>query len=249
MAPLDDVTATVVGAGTGVGRATALALSARGARVTAVARHREPLEAVQREARGPMKVRVLDATDRAAVDGLIHETRPRVLVLSAGVRPTMAPIQDQSWESFSAPWNQDVRMAFELGRAALTLPLSPKSSVIFVSSGAGLGGSPLSGGYAGAKRMQMFLAGYLQGAADEAGLELRFVALVPRQFIVGTTIAEVGARAYAERARITPDAFMERFGRPLSADAVAHAVVTLAEEGPPGGVSAIGLTGQGTELL
>ncbi len=61
----------------------------------------------------------------------------------------------------------------------------PRCSLI-VSSGAALAGSPLSGGYAGAKRMQMLLAGYLQRAADARELGIRFVALAPRQFLVGS---------------------------------------------------------------
>jgi hypothetical protein len=44
--------------------------------------------------------------------------------------------------------------------------------VLIVSGGAGLnpGGSPMSGGYAGAKRTQMFLCHYLQRTADARDL-------------------------------------------------------------------------------
>src|SRR3954466_7716300 len=91
--------------------------------------------------------------------------------------PRMAPIEEQSWESFSTPWHVDVRIAFEVGRAALARPLRPGSTVLIVSSGAGRDGSPRSGGYAGAKRTQMFLTDYLQRAADRHGLGIRFVAL------------------------------------------------------------------------
>ena len=37
-----------------------------------------------------------------------------------------------------SPWNVDVRIAFEVGRAALARPLRPGSTVVIVSSGAGL---------------------------------------------------------------------------------------------------------------
>ncbi|MFD5794283.1 hypothetical protein ACFWIO_12230 [Streptomyces diastatochromogenes] len=33
-------------------------------------------------------------------------------------RPRMAPVDEQSWESFSAPWNVDMKIAFEVGRTA-----------------------------------------------------------------------------------------------------------------------------------
>lgn len=39
-----------------------------------------------------------------------------------------------------------------------------------ISSGAALAGSPLSGGYAGAKATQRFITAYAQGEANRAGL-------------------------------------------------------------------------------
>ena len=67
--------------------------------------------------------------------------------------------RNRRWESFSASWNTDLKIAFQVGQTALRRPLRPGSLVLIVSSGAALVGSPMSGGYAGAKRMQMFLAG------------------------------------------------------------------------------------------
>src|ERR687887_298518 len=131
----------------------------------------------------------------------------RALVIGAGTRPRMASIEEQTWESFSTPWNVDVKIAFEVGRAALARPLRPDSTVVIVSSGAGLNGSPLSGGYAGAKRMQMFLASYLQRESDARGLGIRFVALAPRQLLVGTAIGVARAIlsiASGEERRETP---------------------------------------------
>ena len=137
----------------------------------------------------------------------------------------MASIEEQSWESFSAPWNVDVKIAFEVGRAALARPLRPGSTVLIVSSGAGLTGSPLSGGYAGAKRMQMFLAGYLQRAADARGLGIRFVGLAPRQLLAGTAIGEAAAAAYGARPA-NRRRYMQRPG-PLDPAGVARAIVSI----------------------
>ena len=55
----------------------------------------------------------------------------------------------------------------------LALPLAPGSTVVLVSSGAAIGGSWLSGGYAGAKRMQWWLAGYAQKVSDAKKLGIR----------------------------------------------------------------------------
>ena len=119
-------------------------------------------------------------------------------MLSAGARPRLAPVHEQSWESFSAPWNTDLKIAFQVGQTALRRPLRPGSLVIFVSSGAALAGSPMSGGYAGAKRMQMFLAGDLQRAADTAKLGIRFLALVPKQVLAQSELGDAVAAPYAK---------------------------------------------------
>jgi NAD(P)-dependent dehydrogenase (short-subunit alcohol dehydrogenase family) len=202
--------ALVIGARSGVGHATAEALAAAGVRVLAAGRER-------------------DATDPAQVAALLAEADPELVVVAAGARPLMAPIDEQSWESFSAPWNVDVRIAFEVGRAALARPLRPGSTVVMLSSGAGLDGSPLSGGYAGAKRTQMFLAGYLQRAADARELGIRFVALAPRQLLAGTRIGEAAAAAYGGEIGESVDAYMSRrFPVPLDAAGVARAVLEIA---------------------
>lgn len=210
--------ALVIGAGGNVGQATADALTAAGTTVLAAGRER-------------------DATDPAQVAALLDEADPDLVVVAAGARPRMTSIEDHTWESFSAPWNVDVKITFEVGRAALARPLRPGSTVVIVSSGAGLNpsGSPLSGGYAGAKRMQMFLAGYLQRAADQRELGIRFVALAPRAFLVGTQIGQAAATAY------------EAETGPLDPAGVARAILSIAtgEEHPD--ATRLSVTHEGVE--
>ena len=221
--------ALVIGAAGSVGRATVDALTAAGVRVLASGHER-------------------DATDPAQVTALLGEADPDLVVVAAGTRPRMAPVGEQSWESFSAPWHVDVRIAFEVGRAALARPLRPGSTVVILSSGAGLGGSPLSGGYAGAKRTQMFLAGYLQREADARGVGVRFVALVPGQLLTGTSIGEAAAAAYGAETGQSADAYLkEHFPVPLDAAGVARAVVAIASGEDHGGRTVLKVTGKGIE--
>ena len=246
--------AIVVGGGSGVGRATVLALAARGARVWAVGRDEARLERVRSEATGPGEVvtRAVDATDAAALDRVIDEADPDLVVVSAGVRARLALVHEHTWETFSAPWNTDLKIAFQVGQTALRRPLRAGSVVVIVSSGAGLGGSPLSGGYAGAKRMQMFLAGYLQRSADLAKRALRFVAVVPKQLIAGTELGAEVAGAYAALGGMTREKFMERFGAPLTADDVAGAIVNVWRgtlEPPFRDATVLGVSGAGLEAL
>ena len=225
-------TALVIGAGSGVGQATARALEDAGVRMVAAGRER-------------------DATDPAHVAALLAEADPDLVVVAAGARPRMAAIEEQSWESFSTPWNVDVKIAFEVGRAALARPLRPHSTVVIVSSGAGVnpGGSPLSGGYAGAKRMQMFLAGYFQRAADARGLGIRFVAVAPLQFIVGTAIGQAAAAAYGAAAGEAGDTYIDRWPVALDAAGVARAILATGVGEEHRDATLLGVTGEGLEVL
>ena len=151
--------AVVIGGGSGVGRSTVLALVAAGAHVRVVGRHAAPLERVRQDATGPGAVTVtaLDATDGPAMDHLIREVDPDLVVVSAGARARLALVHEQTWESFSRNWEVDTRSTFHWLHEVLRLPLKPGSHVIVVSSGAAVKGSPASGGYAPAKRAQWFL--------------------------------------------------------------------------------------------
>jgi NADP-dependent 3-hydroxy acid dehydrogenase YdfG len=211
--------ALVIGAGSGVGKATAKALHAAGVEVLASGRDR-------------------DATDPSQTAALLGEADPDLVVVAAGTRPRMVSIEEQSWESFSAPWNVDVKLAFEVGRAVLAHPLRHGSTVVIVSSGAGVNGSPMSGGYAGAKRMQMFLARYFQQAADARRLAIRFVAVAPMQFLTGTRIGEAATAAYGAG----------NWPVPLDPDGVARAIVSVASGQEHRGAT-LGVTGNGLEVI
>src|SRR6185503_5474618 len=111
-------TAVVTGASRGFGRATAAALVAAGHAVIGVARGEQDLRAVHAE--------LGDAFTQA----VLHDHRPDLLVLNAGATPHMAPIHEQTWETFSRNWHTDTRHAFTWIQAALRQPLAPGSAVI-----------------------------------------------------------------------------------------------------------------------
>jgi NAD(P)-dependent dehydrogenase (short-subunit alcohol dehydrogenase family) len=224
--------ALVIGAGSGVGRATAEALTAAGAQVVAAGRER-------------------DATDPDQVAALLAEADPDLVVVAAGARPHMASIEEQTWESFARPWNVDVKLTYEVGRAALARPLRPGSTVVIMASGAAVNvnGSPLSGGYAGAKRMQMFMADYLQRAADARGLGIRFVALAPLQLLEGTAIGEAAAAAYGAQAGQSAEDYIKSWPVPLDAAGVAHAILAAASGEEYREATVLGVTGTGLQVI
>src|SRR5215471_7213666 len=184
-------TAIVTGASRGFGRATAVALHAAGARVVGVARDRAALDELRAQLGDGFTQVAADAADPVIAGQLIDAYAPRVLVLNAGASPLPRPLHQHTWQSFSRPWDVDVQHAFHWTREALLRPLAPGSTVVAMSSGAALQGSPLSGGYAGAKAAIRFLTGYAAGESDRAGLGIRFVSVLPRI----TPATELGAHA------------------------------------------------------
>ena len=139
----------------------------------------------------------------------------------------MSPLQEQTWESFSQNWNVDVAQAFHWIRHALQRPLAPGSTVIAVSSGAAIKGSPLSGGYAGAKATVRLIAGYAALESERAGLGIDFVSVLPAL----TPATELGAKAvaaYAERQGVDVDTFVQSLGPALTAEQVGKSVLDIA---------------------
>lgn len=229
---LAGTTAIVTGASRGFGRAITAALSAAGAYVVGVARSRAELDELRDEFGDTFTPVTADAADPEAAARLIDEHRPHTLVLCAGASPTMSPLQEQTWESFSQTWNVDVAQAFHWSRHALLRPLAPGSSVIAMSSGAAVNGSPLSGGYAGAKAAVKFITDYAAIESQRSGLGISFVSVLPRL----TPATDLGAKAvaaYAGRQGVDVDTFVRASGPPLSAEQVGESVLAIAAHQQP----------------
>jgi NAD(P)-dependent dehydrogenase (short-subunit alcohol dehydrogenase family) len=222
-------TAVVTGASRGFGGAIGAALVGAGARVVGVARDGARL-AEQRARYGDRFTPVAaDAADAVVAGKVIDDYRPRIVVLNAGANPLARPLHQHTWETFSRTWEVDVRQAFHWTREALLAPLEPGSAVIAVSSGAALRGSPLSGGYAGAKATVRFIASYAAEEAAREDLGIRFIALLP-QLTAATDLGRDGVAAYARRAGVDVATFARRSGFTLTPDQVAQSVLDLVRD-------------------
>lgn len=222
-------TAVVTGASRGFGRAIAAALVAAGAGVVGIARHEEALEAVREDLGTAFTPVAGDVMDETLAERVIAEYRPGLLVLNAGATPHVAPVHEQTWETFSRNWHVDTRQMFTWTRAALRAPLAPGSTVVAMSSGAALAGSPLSGGYASAKAAIRYLRGYGAQEAERAGLGIRFHTLLP-QLTPATDLGRVGVAGYAARAGVDEDTFIADLQPILTPGQVAKAVVDIAQD-------------------
>jgi NAD(P)-dependent dehydrogenase (short-subunit alcohol dehydrogenase family) len=212
---LAGTTAIVTGASRGFGRGIAAVLAEAGAQVVGVARDTAAL-AEAREQLGPAFTPVAaDAADPVLAGQLIDAYQPDTLVLNAGAFPLPRPVHRHTWQTFSRNWEVDVQHAFHWVREALLHPLEPGSTVIAVSSGAALRGSPLSGGYAGAKATIRFLASYAADESRREALGIRFIAVLP-DLTPATRLGQAGIAAYAARAGTDVAAFTDNRGPALT---------------------------------
>ena len=225
---LAGTTAVVTGASRGFGRAISVSLVERGAHVVGVARSEELLADVKDQLGDAFTPEVADVADPAVARQLIADHRPRTVVLNAGATPSAGSLLEQTWENFSTNWNVDVRQVFNFTREVLTAPLDPTSVVVSLSSGAALGGSPLSGGYAGAKATIRLISSYAGLEAQRLGTDIRFVSVLP-QLTPATDLGKLYTERYAALAGMSEAQFLEgRFGGTLSAEQVGESIADLA---------------------
>ncbi len=225
MLPLTSKNMVVIGASRGVGRRIVEAGIRNGARVLAIARQEGPLRKLAEEVSGT-QVLSLDATDECAPSRVFDVLQPDILVLCGGAFPPAAPLHTLSWQEFAVNWETDVKIAFNFCTAALSRPLPTGTSVILISSGAALAGSPNSGGYAGAKRTQIFIANYSQKESDRLKLGLRFTAIAPRM-MPDTDFGRHAVAGYSRYLGISATDFIQSMDSPPTSSDVATAVIEL----------------------
>lgn len=230
MEKLKEKKVVVIGGSRGTGRAIVEALLNEAADVLVVGRDERSLVGLV-GAFPAVRTLSADATDEATAAKVFQDT-PDVVVLAAGATPPTKPVHQLDWETFSINWNSDVKAAFHLAQYALNTPAKAGTQVIFISAGPAIFGSPISGGFAGAKRAQMFLANYAQETSNRLKLGLRFIALAPFRLMEGTGTGAVAIPGYAEYIGIPEKDFIAMMTFPQTRDDVARAVAAFAGHPP-----------------
>jgi NAD(P)-dependent dehydrogenase (short-subunit alcohol dehydrogenase family) len=223
-----DKKVVVTGGSRGLGLGLVEALVAHGAAVTVVARNADALKFVRAEL-GVATISA-DVTDETAAHRILSQVRPDILVLNAGAKPRMGRLDQLSWADFAAPWETDVKAGLYWLQAALTVPLKRGSRVLVVSSGAAQNGSPLSGGYAGAKRTLWFMAKYANNVSEQKDLGIRFQTIVPLQMVGDTGVGDEGAHAYARAMGIKRVEFLARYGAPMPPREFGEKIVSVLDD-------------------
>lgn len=145
----------VTGASSGIGQATALALSKAGARVTVGARRTDRLKSLAQDAPGEMLVLELDVTDRQSVQEAVAATVEHFGALDALVNNAGLMLSSPILGADTTEWTRMVETnllgSMYAAHAALPHLLRSKGSVVQISSTAGRTASAASGVYAATK--------------------------------------------------------------------------------------------------
>ncbi len=173
----------VTGASTGIGRATALMLGQRGAKVSLIARSADKLAALAAEIGNGAQAFPGDVADRAALEAAITAAEATLgpahgLFANAGFGGKFAPFQsfsDSNWDSLIAT---NLTSVFASIRAVLGGMIARKAgSIVVTGSLASERGMPMNAGYVASKHAVLGLA---RAAAVEAAPHgVRVNCLVP----------------------------------------------------------------------
>ncbi|TVR07567.1 MAG: SDR family oxidoreductase [Salinarimonadaceae bacterium] len=195
--PLEGKTAIVTGAGTGIGKAIAVAFSEAGAQVVLAGRSRETLDPVAAAIGG--KAVLCNVTRIEDVENLFGEAlelsgRIDVLVNNAGQSGPIAPIADVDLDAWRECFEVNVLGVVNCLKVAAQIMTQQRSgSIINMSSLMGLTGYPMRSAYSASK---FAIIGLTEAVAREVGpANVRVNALCP-----GAVNGELMERVIARRA-------------------------------------------------
>ena len=218
--------ALVTGAGSGVGRAVARALSADGYSVVLTGRRREALEQTVAQLAGPSLAVPTDVGDPAAVKALFAATKDKfgrldVLFNNAGIGAPAIPIEDLTFEQWQAVVGANLTGAF----------LCTQEAVRMMKAQTPRGGRIINNGSVSADRPRPHSAPYTATKHAITGLTKSTI-LDGRPFDITAGQIDIGNAATEMTERMT-QGVLQADGKlgiepRMDADDVARAVVYMA---------------------
>ncbi len=183
MTRFKDKTAIVTGAGSGLGRATAVRLSAEGAAVACldlIVDAAKQTAADIAKAGGTARAYKVDVSDPASVRAVVTAVakdlgRPSVLVNSAGIGK-FAHAHEMPFEDWSRIIGVNLTGSFLMAQAAIPYMLDGGGSIVNIASSAGIMGQPFSAAYCASKGGVVQLTRALADEYLQRGIRVNAVA-------------------------------------------------------------------------
>jgi NADP-dependent 3-hydroxy acid dehydrogenase YdfG len=190
--------AVISGASSGIGRAIARELAARGATVCLLGRRRETLEEVARTEPGrmlafPLDLSVPEQIESFAADLARRNGRVDILVHSAGVI-ALGAMENASLAELDRQLRVNISAPYLLTQSLLPLLKAQRGQIVFINSNAGLNAVPCSGQYSASKHALRAISDSLRQEINPSGVRVLDV-------FVGRTATPMQATVHAAEGR------------------------------------------------
>lgn len=217
----------ITGGGTGIGKATAMAFSAEGAKVVIVGRRQAVLEATTKELSASSRFVVGDISKsgepKAIIDETIAKNGQLDIIVNNAAAFTRGPLTETSDEQIESVYRTNVFGLLALSREALPHLIKTKGSIINISSGAAT--NAIAGGsiYGSSKAAVNQLTKHLAVEFGPSGVRVNAVS-------PGITMTDMSAGVLSDekmKAMMLGRTPLGRFGEPSD---IANAILLLASD-------------------
>jgi NADP-dependent 3-hydroxy acid dehydrogenase YdfG len=179
MRSLQEQTAVITGAGSGIGKAIAMRLAREGARLCLTGRHLEALETVAQDSRSSaawVRCYQVDLTVDDDIGNLANRIEEdcgkiEMLIHSAGI-VALGLIEQASIKDFDRQYRTNVRAPYAVTQALLPMLKSGIGQVVFINSSAGLTARAKTSQYAATKHGLKAVADSLREEVNSRGIRV-----------------------------------------------------------------------------
>lgn len=230
MNTLNNKTALITGAGSGIGQAIAVKFAQAGASVLITGRKEQPLQ--ETAALHPnIAYIVADAGKTEDVTRMLAEAQSRfggldIIVNNAGMAP-VTPIAEQTLAEFDAVFNINVRAVVDITQQALPLLKASRGAIINIGSAVANQPLPNMSVYSASKAALKMLTFVWAKELAKDGIRVNNIAVGPIETPIYDKTELSAEEAQAHKDRVTSLVPLGRFGQP---DDIASLALHLASD-------------------
>jgi len=232
MQTLNNQTALVTGAGSGIGQDIAVKLAQMGANVVITGRKEAPLKETA-ALHGNISYIVADAGKTEDVSRILAEIKQKfnrldIIVNNAGMAP-VTPIAEQTLAEFDTVFNINVRAVVDLTTQALPLLKESKGSIVNIGSAVANQPLPNMSVYSASKAALKTLTFVWAKELAKDGIRVNNITVGPIETPIYEKTELSAEEAQAHKDRVTSLVPLGRFGLPKDISAIVALLVS--EEG------------------